>query len=387
MIYFMTAILRIIDRFEITGRGTIYTVKLCQNCELHMGDIFFDLLGNQFRLKGIEMIRRLPNGNAVAESPTGIMLENVNGNSVQGNLLQKNDSRVNFLFCSNPLDKRLVDDDYVDEYNAVKDTLPCGLFSYDEFLNGKLSLAKEKLSGLTIYRGWMMKPDMYRNFYNALEKRGIILINSPDEYEKYHLLPNWYNDLKNESINSIWSDDCNIESIIQMAQNLDGACIVKDYVKSRKHEWYDACFIQNIRDKNSAIKILNTFIERQGSDLVGGIVIRKFENLNHIGYHPQSGMPLSEEYRAFVYAGQIIAFDKYWEQDMNTSLSAGEMQWIKSIAKKLKSNFATVDFARKETGELVIMELGDGQVSGLQNIPPAKFYSSFFRWNDNQQKP
>ena len=31
--------------------------------------------------------------------------------------------------------------------------------------------------------------------------------------------------------------------------------------------------------------------------------------------------------------------------------------------------------ARKSDGSLVIMELGDGQVSGLQQSSPAKFYS------------
>ena len=32
------------------------------------------------------------------------------------------------------------------------------------------------------------------------------------------------------------------------AKQLNGPYIVKDYVKSRKHEWYDACFIKNISD-------------------------------------------------------------------------------------------------------------------------------------------
>lgn len=34
-----------------------------------------------------------------------------------------------------------------------------------------------------------------------------------------------------------------------LTKGLEGAYIVKDFVKSRKHEWYDACFIRNIADK------------------------------------------------------------------------------------------------------------------------------------------
>lgn len=64
---------------------------------------------------------------------------------------------------------------------------------------GKLSLFGEDISGLTIYRGWMMKPEMYKAFYEALEKKGIILINTPEEYNRYHLLPEWYADFQNET--------------------------------------------------------------------------------------------------------------------------------------------------------------------------------------------
>lgn len=36
-----------------------------------------------------------------------------------------------------------------------------------------------------------------------------------------------------------------------------------------------------------------------------------------------------------------------------------------------------MDLARKEDGSLIIMELGDGQVSGIQQINPEHFYFAF----------
>lgn len=42
--------------------------------------------------------------------------------------------------------------------------------------------------------------------------------------------------------------------------------------------------------------VIKNFVERQGDSLVGGIVLRKFENLKQIGFHERSGMPISEEY-------------------------------------------------------------------------------------------
>lgn len=73
-----------------------------------------------------------------------------------------------------------------------------------------------------------------------------MLINTPEEYEQYHLLPGWYDDFKDETAESVWITGNNIEDIAHASRYLEGSYIVKDYVKSRKHEWYDACFIENI---------------------------------------------------------------------------------------------------------------------------------------------
>ena len=123
--------------------------------------------------------------------------------------------------------------------------------------------------------------------------------------------------------------------------------------------------------------IIRTFIERQGSDLVGGVVLRRFEKLKSVGFHEKSGMPISEEYRVFVFAGRIMIIDDYWQADKKVSFSDEEMEWIKSAIRRVKSNFVTMDLARREDGSLIIMELGDGQVSGLQQINPNDFYRAF----------
>lgn len=85
-------------------------------------------------------------------------------------------------------------------------------------------------------------------------------------------------------------------------------------------------------------------------------------------------MPLSEEYR--------LAIDDYWTDKNEVNLTKDEYIWVESIAKRIKSNFVTVDLARKEDGSLIIMEFGDGQVSRvtaserrnfLQNLQRTRF--------------
>ncbi|PSL09425.1 uncharacterized protein DUF1871 [Fusobacterium naviforme] len=371
-------VFRVIDRFNITGRGTVYTIQISKGAVLHMNDILCDLRGNRFAVKGFEMIRRIQTDITPEDWPVGIMFELLSGTEVCGNILVRDLAKVSFMFCNHPLYPRRVDEDYEEEYQAAGLDHPCALFSYEDFSMGKLSLYGEEISGLTIYRGWMLKPEEYRDLYKRLEKRGIILINTPDEYERYHFLPGWYEDFKDETPLSVWTEENNIGDILHVAKQLDGeSYIVKDYVKSRKHEWYDACFVKNVKDAAGLERVVRNFVDRQGEDLVGGVVLRKFENLKKAGFHEQSGMPLSEEYRIFIYAGKVLAVDGYWNHSDELDFTDVEYAWMESLASRIKSNFVTMDLARKEDGTLIVMELGDGQVSGLQEMKAAEFYRIF----------
>lgn len=375
----MADILRIQDRLNITGRGLVYTVKYNKGAKISIGDLFYDLQGHRFKVKWIEMFRRCFTYIPFDEMLISIMFELLDGVEVAGNILVSELKDINFLFCNHPLYSKRVDIDYEKEYQEAGLNYACGLFSYEDLENGKLSLYGEEISGLTIYRGWMMKPEMYENFYKLLEEKGVFLINSPEEYRRYHTLPGWYNEFTDLTAESIWEEKGNVNDILEKSNSLEGSYIVKDFVKSRKHEWYDACYIPNIADKLNASKVINTFAKRQGESLVGGIVLRKFVKLKQIGFHEKSGMPISEEYRVFVYAGKVHIMDNYWNDDSKVELSKDELVWIDEIAAKVRSNFVTVDLARKEDdGTLIIMELGDGQVSGLQEIDEKQFYQMNF---------
>lgn len=53
----MGDVLKILDRFRITGRGVVYTVKISKGCIIHIGDVLSDLKVNRFEISGIEMFR------------------------------------------------------------------------------------------------------------------------------------------------------------------------------------------------------------------------------------------------------------------------------------------------------------------------------------------
>lgn len=113
----MADVLRIVDKFVITGIGTVYMVKHSKDAIIRVGDIFYDLRGNKFAVKGIEMFRRKILADVDIENmPVGLLFDVVDGVEVHGNLLVGDISEISFLFCNHPLYIRKVDVDYEEEY-------------------------------------------------------------------------------------------------------------------------------------------------------------------------------------------------------------------------------------------------------------------------------
>ena len=47
---------------------------------------------------------------------------------------------------------------------------------------------------------------------------------------------------------------------------------------------------------------------------------------------------------------------------------------MEELAERVPSNFFTIGIARKVDGSLIVMEVGDGQVSGIQDEMALEFY-------------
>jgi hypothetical protein len=166
----------------------------------------------------------------------------------------------------------------------------------------------------------------------------------------------------------------------QLAQSLlsfgASAVIVKDFVKSEKHHWADACYISAASDTEQALRIVQRFLALRGDDLQGGLVFRKFTSFRSIGTHPKSGMPLTEEFRAFVLDGKVLTCMNYWDEVEYPGVLPDFQALLPAVA-STPSRFFTVDFARLENGEWMIVELGDGQVAGLPETADLKqFYEA-----------
>jgi len=152
--------------------------------------------------------------------------------------------------------------------------------------------------------------------------------------------------------------------------------IVKDYVKSRKHEWEEACYIPSASDRASVERVVRRFLELQGEDLNEGLVFREYVEFEPLTKHSKSGMPLTKEFRFFYLDNKPVYSVEYWEEGDYEGISA-PVELFDTIAKGVQSSFFTMDVAKRLNGEWMVVELGDAQVAGLpEHADAAEFYGS-----------
>ena len=277
------------------------------------------------------------------------------------------------LFLTDLLDPKAPDFEYTKEYQAAKKYFPVGLIDQQKLFEKNTVALNCQVTQDTvyIYRGWMLKPGLYAKLVDFIQGQGGKMLNDLAEYEAAHLLPNWATE-KNQ-LQTRWTSDLSEASIRQLLKQFSGAVTIKDFVKSRKYEWDEAFYIPDTSDTTHALQVVHNFIERQGTELVGGLVMRKFIELKSLGEHPKSHTPIFEEYRVFYLNNSPLALINYWRAEKIT-LSLADQKLIQVAQKQIPSNFCTIDFASTASGQLIIMEMGDGQVSGLQGYDESTFY-------------
>lgn len=100
--------------------------------------------------------------------------------------------------------------------------------------------------------------------------------------------------------------------------------------------------------------------------------MREYLSLKMLGSHEKSSMPIAKEIRVFCIQHKPFAYIQYWSGDECPTID--ECQGLISSCHSLNSNFYTIDLAQQENGEWILIEVGDGQVSGLQDYSVGLFY-------------
>ena len=288
---------------------------------------------------------------------------------------------MHLLFCDNFLNPREPDEVYAAEFAAARACgFSCGLISFESLTDGEGGFARRGGPGegqrvLGWYRGWMLRGEQYRRLFAVMAERGIDLVVTPEAYAQAHYLPEALPLIAEESPATVWMEGTNMEQAWKITRPLAGeAMILKDFVKSAKHKWDEACFIPADAEREKFESVVSAFVRIRGESLNRGLVFRVFVDLMPVGRDVISRRTVFEEYRLFFWQGKLLRAGAH---DDGAGVWNEFSRW-EEYARRFASPFITIDVARRADGRWMIVEAGDAGVSGLPaTMEPSDYYAEF----------
>lgn len=252
---------------------------------------------------------------------------------------------MHLLLPSDPFKKSAPDESYADEFAAFGELgMGVSLFSFEDFEQGQFRPRPALPSqARVVYRGWMLTPESYSRLHEAVNAAGASLGTSPEHYRLCHYLPEWYEACRELTIPTVFaSEDSDFSQLL--APLGWGKYFVKDFVKSLTTK--RGSVAANETEIREVLKLLHQY----RGNVEGGVCIREFVSLR-----------ADTEERYFVFNGFAHARE------------GTVPPLVQEVARRVPSPFFSVDVAEKSTGELVLIELGDGQVSDRKAWPAQRF--------------
>lgn len=224
---------------------------------------------------------------------------------------------MNFIFPTYP-DTKDIDQEYKEEYTHV---IELGFKPVlIDFENRKIY---NKSEGPFIYRGWILSNEDFIWLKNNLN-----LIFDFEHYQKHHYVHSWYPLIKEHTFHTEFFSD------------------IKDIPEFKDIHFLknDAKFISIVETKEETISALKEYHYGK-TDM---FCLRKF-------------IPLKfKEKRFFCYKGKTFP--------------TVHPEIVDIIIEKIGNGFYTIDIDQDINGNHIVVEIGDGQVSGLKHIPYNELY-------------
>lgn len=205
----------------------------------------------------------------------------------------------------------------------------------------------------------------YQELEAELKSRGSRLINS---YRQHRYIANmeWYHDLSDMTprtwFQGEWGD---------LPQ---GQYVLKGLTNSRKFQWNTHMFAATRENvPKVAMRLMDdTMIREQG------VVVRQYMRFRRTG-ELINGLPTVNEWRVFCLNKEVISSGRYWsdlveESDVASSLPNQARELVECALGRIDVPFVVVDVAELEDGGWMVVELNDGQMSGLSDNSAEQLY-------------
>ncbi|MFI9045742.1 ATP-grasp domain-containing protein [Streptomyces sp. NPDC053427] len=268
-----------------------------------------------------------------------------------------------FLLSGDPLRPRRPDPHFAAEAAAAGAAgAATAVLDHEALLAGDAEAAVSRVpraAGPVWYRGWMLPADRYTDLAAALAARGCRLLTSPAAYRTAHELPGWYDAFRALTPDSAWLPCApgrapREAELARLAERFgDRPLVVKDWVKSRKHEWAEAAYVPDAADTARLASVVGRFIALQEEFLTGGVVLRAFEDFARA----------AGEARVWWVDGEPVLTGPH--PDTPALRPVPDLTQVAPVVRELGPRFLTTDLALRTDGVWRVVEVGDGQVSGL----------------------
>lgn len=208
----------------------------------------------------------------------------------------------------------------------------------------------------------------YRELEQDLADRGGWLINS---YLQHRWIArfDYYSLVKDDTFET-WFDLRDVPE--------DGQFVVKGRTNSRKHKWNTQMFA---KDHRMAIEIAHNLLD---DPLIAeqGVIVRRYEPLELLEYGIND-QPFVNEHRIFYWGTNRLAHGFYWVQTEKQGIIDDEgLAFADRVASKVANHakFFVLDVAKTADGRWRLVEINDGQMSGLSNVNPHEFYGALAKF-------
>lgn len=170
----------------------------------------------------------------------------------------------------------------------------------------------------------------------------------------------------------------------------EGQYVVKGRTNSRKHRWKSHMFAST---RSELMERLNTLADDQWI-FDQGLVVRKYVPLYQVG-EGINGLPITAEYRFFFYKTTMLCYGYYWSSHPEYKAQVDALfttpfqtlrpeikTFANDVAKEIspKIPFFVLDIALTDTKAPILVEVNDGQMSGLSSCDPKILYNAMLSY-------
>lgn len=219
----------------------------------------------------------------------------------------------------------------------------------------------------------------YKETADDIEYLGAKLINSHRQHCFIADMRNWVEVLKELTPKTWYRPE-------EVPLDEPGSFVLKGETNSKKEAWSTSMFAETRQDVSAVHSRLldDTLIGAQD------IYVRKYVPL--VTYaHGIAGLPITKEFRLFVFRQIVLSGAYYWSSFREDCLDADD-SWVEPCVDEIPPDFLqeaisrisphatfyALDVAQDVTGRWWVIEINDGQMSGLSGNKPEVLYPRLF---------